>query len=160
MAKTIPAGVPMPGDLAPDFTLTNDQGEAVSLSALRGQRVILYFYPRADTPGCTKQACAFRDASAELAELDAVVLGLSPDPVKDLVKFRDKQGLNFPLLSDEDHAVAEAYGVWREKSMYGRTYMGIQRSQFVIDADGTIIATDYKIAPAKSVPAAMAALGA
>ena len=127
-----------PGDKAPDFTLSDQHGTAVSLSGLEGKTVVLYFYPKADTPGCTTQACGIRDHRASYEQADAVVLGVSPDPVKPIAKFDEKFGLGFPLLSDEDHAVAEAYGVWVEKSRYGRTYMGNERTTFVIGPDGTI----------------------
>jgi thioredoxin-dependent peroxiredoxin len=126
------------GDEAPDFTLPSDDGSEVRLSDFRGRRVVLYFYPKDDTSGCTAQACELRDDLPRFEALDAVVMGVSPDPVSSHVKFRDKYDLNFPLLADEDHAVAEAYGVWKEKSMYGRTYMGIERSTFVIDPEGRI----------------------
>jgi peroxiredoxin Q/BCP len=126
------------GDLAPDFTLPSDDGSQVTLSGLRGSRVILYFYPKDDTSGCTAQACEFRDALPRIQEAGAVVLGVSPDPVRSHERFRNKYDLNFPLLADEDHQVAEAYGVWKEKSMYGRTYFGIERSTFLIDAEGRI----------------------
>src|ERR1700737_2401717 len=112
------------GDKAPEFTLPRQDGEPVSLSGLRGQTVVLYFYPKADTPGCTTQACGVRDHRADYEAAGAVVLGVSPDPVKRVAAFDDKHGLRFPLLADEDHAVAEAYGGWVEKSMYGRNTMG------------------------------------
>lgn len=127
-----------PGDKAPAFTLTTDSGKQAKLSQFKGQPVVLYFYPKDDTPGCTKQACAFRDAQSKLASSGAVVLGVSPDSVESHGKFRDKFGLNFPLLADPDHAVAEAYGAWREKNMYGKKSMGIQRSTYLIDAKGKI----------------------
>lgn len=142
------------GDLAPDFELLDDQGRPVRLRDFRGRPVLLYFYPKAMTSGCTRQACAFRDAMPDFERLGVAVLGISPDPVERLQQFKVKEGLNFPLLSDPDHAVAEAYGVWGEKSMYGRTYMGIIRSQFLIDENGIIRAAHYKISPAKSVPTA------
>jgi peroxiredoxin Q/BCP len=123
------------GQLAPDFTLPDQDGEAVSLASLRGRKVVLYFYPKADTPGCTTQACGVRDHVEEYDAAGAVVLGVSPDPVKAVKRFHDKQGLNFALLADEDHAVAEQYGVWVEKSMYGKTYMGNERTTFVIVTD-------------------------
>jgi len=126
------------GDPAPDFALPADDGSTVTLSELRGQRVVLYFYPKDDTSGCTAQACEFSALMPRIEEAGAVVLGVSPDGVASHVKFKNKYDLNFPLLADTDHAVAEAYGVWKEKSMYGRTYMGIERSTFVITADGTI----------------------
>jgi len=127
-----------PGDKAPAFTLTADSGENIKLSQFKGQNVVLYFYPKDDTPGCTKQACAFRDAQSQWASSGAVVLGVSPDSAESHVKFRDKFGLNFPLLADPDHAVAEAYGAWSEKNMYGKKSMGIQRSTYLIDAKGKI----------------------
>jgi peroxiredoxin Q/BCP len=135
------------GSLAPDFTLPSDQGGVVTLSSLRGRRVVLYFYPKDDTSGCTAQACELRDSLPRFVGLDAVVLGVSPDSVESHRKFRDKYALNFPLLADEDHAVAEAYGVWAEKSMYGRTYMGIERSTFLIGADGTVLEAWRKVKP-------------
>ena len=134
-----------PGQPAPDFTLQSDSGESITLSALTGAPVVLVFYPKAMTSGCTQQACGFRDALSSFAKLDATVLMISPDPVKQLVKFREKEGLTFPLLSDESHEVLEAYGVWVEKSMYGKKYMGVERSTFVIDAKGTIVHADYKV---------------
>ncbi len=127
-----------PGKKAPAFTLAADDGSKVKLSDLRGQPVVLYFYPRDDTPGCTKEACAFRDQQRALAKLDAVVLGVSTDDVASHVKFRDKYSLNFPLLADTEHKVAEKYGAWREKNMYGKKKMGIQRSTYLIDADGKV----------------------
>ncbi len=126
------------GKKAPAFTLTADDGKKVKLSDLKGSPVVLYFYPRDDTPGCTKEACAFRDRQAEMKQLGAKVLGVSPDTVESHVKFRDKFTLNFPLLADPDHAVAEKYGAWREKNMYGKKSMGIQRSTYLIDADGKV----------------------
>ena len=126
------------GQTAPDFELPDQDGETVRLSDLRGCRVVLYFYPKADTPGCTTQACGIRDHRADYDAAGATVLGVSPDPVKAVKKFHDKQGLGFTLLADADHAIAEQYGVWVEKSMYGRKYMGIQRATFVIDPEGTV----------------------
>ncbi|HUT90942.1 MAG TPA: thioredoxin-dependent thiol peroxidase [Thermoguttaceae bacterium] len=126
------------GKKAPDFTLPADGGSKVKLSGLRGKPVVLYFYPRDDTPGCTREACAFRDRKAELVELGATVLGVSTDTVESHEKFRDKHGLNFPLLADAEHKVAEKYGVWREKTRFGKTSMGVQRSTFLIDADGVV----------------------
>jgi len=126
------------GQKAPDFSLSDDHGNTVTLSGLRGKRVVLYFYPKDDTPGCTREACAFRDRQHDLAAKGAVVLGVSPDDEKSHGKFRDKFHLNFPLLADPEHQVAEAYGAWREKKNYGKTYMGIQRSTFVIDGEGTV----------------------
>jgi len=126
------------GDLAPDFELATDGGGSTKLSDLLGKRVVLYFYPKDDTSGCTKQACGFRDNQAALAEQNAIVIGVSPDGVASHDRFRDKYDLNFPLLSDPDHVVAEAYGAWGKKKMYGREYEGIIRSTFVIDAEGRI----------------------
>ncbi|MDZ7619719.1 MAG: thioredoxin-dependent thiol peroxidase [Patescibacteria group bacterium] len=126
------------GTEAPDFTLPSSEGGEVVLSCLRGKPVVLYFYPRDDTPGCTREACAFRDRKRELAKLDATVLGVSTDTIESHVKFRDKFNLGFPLLADVDHKVAEAYGAWREKTRFGKTSMGIQRSTFLIDAEGVL----------------------
>jgi thioredoxin-dependent peroxiredoxin len=138
-----------PGDIAPEFTLPDQSGEPVALAAFRGKPVVLYFYPKADTPGCTTQACGVRDHRADYGEFGAVVLGVSPDPVNKIAKFDQKYDLGFPLLADEDHSVAEAYGVWVEKSMYGRTYMGNERTTFVIDEDGTIRNVFRKVKPAE-----------
>jgi thioredoxin-dependent peroxiredoxin len=126
------------GDPAPDFTLPDADGNKVSLSSLRGQRVIIYFYPAAMTPGCTKQACDFRDSLASLAAAGLAVLGISPDSPAKLARFRDKEGLNFPLLSDADRGVLEAYGAFGEKMMYGKTTVGVIRSTFVVGPDGKI----------------------
>ena len=126
------------GTPAPDFELQNDRGETVRLSAQRGRPVVLFFYPKDDTPGCTKEACAFRDRRPELAERGALVLGVSPDGVQSHAAFRDKYALDFPLLADVGHRVAETYGAWREKTSYGKTSLGIQRSTFLIDADGVV----------------------
>jgi peroxiredoxin Q/BCP len=126
------------GQKAPDFTLATDAGTKVTLSKLRGKPVVLYFYPRDDTPGCTAEACAFRDQHAELARRGAQVLGLSTDSVESHEKFRDKFHLNFPLLADAEHAVAEKYGAWREKIRFGKASLGIQRSTYLIDAEGTV----------------------
>ncbi len=126
------------GSEAPAFALMSDSGKKVKLSDFKGQPVVLYFYPKDDTPGCTKEACAFRDASQQLKDLGAVVLGVSPDDVASHAKFRDKYSLNFPLLADPDHSLAEAYGAWREKNMYGKKSMGVQRSTYLIDASGKI----------------------
>ncbi|HEY6397811.1 MAG TPA: thioredoxin-dependent thiol peroxidase, partial [Solirubrobacteraceae bacterium] len=127
-----------PGDQAPDFTLPDQHGTPVKLSDHRGRTVVLYFYPKADTPGCTTQACGVRDQRSAYEAADAVVFGVSPDPAKRVAAFDRKYGLGFPLLADEDHAVADAYGVWVEKSMYGRKYWGVQRVTFIIDGDGRI----------------------
>jgi thioredoxin-dependent peroxiredoxin len=138
-----------PGDTAPDFSLPDQHGNPVKLSDLRGQTVVLYFYPKADTPGCTTQACGVREHRGNYESAGAVVLGVSPDPVKPIAKFDEKYGLGFPLLSDQDHAVAEAYGVWVEKSMYGRKYMGNERTTFVIGPDGTIRDVFRSVKPAQ-----------
>jgi peroxiredoxin Q/BCP len=146
------------GNTAPDFTIPDQNGDPVTLSKLRGKPVVLYFYPKANTPGCTTQACGVRDHKADYAKLDATVLGVSPDPVKPIAKFVDKFDLGFPLLSDEDHAVAEQYGVWVEKSMYGRTYMGNERTTFVIGPDGVITHVFRKVKPAEHDAKVLAAL--
>jgi peroxiredoxin Q/BCP len=138
-----------PGDVAPDFTLNDQEGNPVSLSGLRGKTVVVYFYPRADTPGCTTQACGVRDHRSDYEHAGAVVLGVSPDAVKAINKFDQKYGLGFPLLADEDHAVAEAYGVWVKKSRYGREYMGNERTTFVIDPNGKIKDVFRKVKPAE-----------
>jgi peroxiredoxin Q/BCP len=149
---------PQVGDLAPDFTLPNEAGELVSLSQFRGKRVILYFYPKDDTPGCTSQACGFRDSYPIITEKNAVVIGISPDSTKSHAKFKTKHNLPFILLADEQHSVAEMYGVWGEKSMMGKKYMGIIRSHFVIDESGRIVQAEIKVSPADSVKRALAAL--
>jgi thioredoxin-dependent peroxiredoxin len=135
------------GDQAPNFELPDQNGGTVKLSALRGQTVVLYFYPRADTPGCTVQACGVRDRGDEYAAAGARVIGVSPDEVAAVKKFADKFDLDFTLLADADHAVADAYGAWGEKSMYGRKYMGVFRATFVIDADGKIAKVFPKVSP-------------
>jgi peroxiredoxin Q/BCP len=126
------------GNKAPAFTAVTDSGKKLKLGDFKGKVVVLYFYPKDDTPGCTKEACAFRDASAALHERGAVVLGVSPDDEKSHAKFRDKFSLNFPLLADPDHSIAEAYGAWREKNMYGKKSMGVQRSTYLIDGEGKV----------------------
>jgi peroxiredoxin Q/BCP len=136
-----------PGAHAPAFELPDQDGEPVNLAALRGRTVVLYFYPKADTPGCTTQACSIRDRSADYAAAGVKVLGVSPDPVAKVKRFHDKQSLNFTLLADADHAVCEAYGVWAQKSMYGRKYWGAQRATFIIDPDGTIAHVIPKVSP-------------
>lgn len=133
------------GDKAPDFELVDQTGKKVKLSSFRKRRLMLYFYPKADTPGCTTQACGLRDVLAEIA--DTVVLGISPDRPERLAAFDSKYSLGFRLLSDADHQVAEAYGVWVEKSMYGRKYMGIERSAFLVDREGSLAEVWYKISP-------------
>jgi thioredoxin-dependent peroxiredoxin len=140
--------IPEAGQAAPDFTLPSDQGGDVSLRGLRGQKVVLYFYPKDDTSGCTTQACEFRDRWADVQAAGAVVLGVSPDGIRSHGKFRAKFDLPFPLLADEDHSVAEAYGVWGEKSMYGRTYEGILRTTFLIDRKGRVARVFEKVKPA------------
>jgi peroxiredoxin Q/BCP len=135
----------VPGDLAPDFTLTDDTGAAVSLSALRGQRVVLYAYPKAMTPGCTTQACDFRDSLDALAAAGIVVLGISPDSPAALARFRARDLLTFPLLSDPDHAVLRSYGAWGTKMMYGKATTGVIRSTWVIDPDGRIELAMYNV---------------
>ncbi|HWW68215.1 MAG TPA: thioredoxin-dependent thiol peroxidase [Solirubrobacterales bacterium] len=134
-------------DQAPDFKLSDQNGDHVKLSDLRGQTVVLYFYPRADTPGCTIQACGVRDRGADYREAGARVLGISPDTVEDVKMFASKFDLDFTLLADADHAVADAYGTWVEKSMYGKKYMGVQRATFLIDADGKIAKAFPKVSP-------------
>ena len=146
------------GERAPDFTLPNQDGEPVTLSDLAGRPVVLYFYPKADTPGCTTQACGVRDHLPAYEESGAVVLGVSPDPVKRVKKFHDKQGLNFALLADEDHAVCDRYGVWAEKSKYGKTFWGATRSTFVIDPDGTVATVIPKVSPKTHDDVVLAAL--
>lgn len=147
------------GDPAPDFELPADDGSTVRLSDYRGRRVIVYFYPKDNTSGCTTQACGFRDALPRIEEQGAVVLGISPDGVKSHQSFKAKHGLPFLLLADEQHAVAAAYGVWQEKSMYGRKYYGIVRSHFVVDEQGRLADAQVKVGPAESVEKAVAALG-
>jgi thioredoxin-dependent peroxiredoxin len=147
------------GDPAPDFELVSDQGEPVSLSDLRGRRVILFFYPKADTPGCTKQACGFRDNFPRIEGANAAVFGISPDEPQTLAQWREKIGLPYTLLSDSDHQVAEAYGVWGEKNMYGKKYTGIIRSHFVIDAEGNIEDAQVNVSPDESVARALAVVG-
>jgi len=136
-----------PGDAAPTFELASDTGEVVRLDDFGGKRVIIYFYPKADTPGCTKQACAVQDLGPQIEDAGVTVIGISPDPPEKLAKFRAKYGLEFVLLSDPDHAVAEDYGAWGEKSMYGKKYMGIVRSHVAIGEDGKIVAIKNKIKP-------------
>ena len=143
------------GDVAPAFEAVTDQGTTVRLSDYLGKRVVLYFYPKDDTSGCTKQACGFRDSYPMIEEKNAVVLGVSPDGVESHQKFKTKYDLPFTLLVDEDHAISEAYGVWGEKSMYGNTYMGIIRSHFIIDETGKLADVQYKISPQNSVTAAL-----
>ncbi len=148
------------GDLAPDFELADDQGRPVKLSDFRGRRVVLYFYPKDDTPGCTTQACGFRDAYPRIEERNAVVIGVSPDGAKSHQRFRAKHHLPFVLLSDADHAVAEAYGVWGAKTLFGKLVVGVIRSHFVIDENGRLIDVQVKVKPVDSVQRALQSLGA
>jgi len=146
------------GQAAPEFTLPDQEGNEVSLSDFRGQRVVVYFYPKADTPGCTTQACGIRDHAADYDAADAVVLGISPDTVKDVNAFADKFDLRFRLLADADHAVAEAYGVWVEKHRSGRTYWGNERTTFVVDADGRVAEVLRNVKPAQHDDLVLSAL--
>jgi len=146
------------GTAAPEFELKADDGSTVTLADLRGRRVVLYFYPRDDTPGCTAQACGIRDQWQDFRGVDAVVLGVSPDDEASHRRFKEKYGLPFTLLADEDHAVAERYGVWGERTMYGRTYMGIKRSTFVIDEDGAVLSAMYGVRPDTHAERVLAAL--
>jgi thioredoxin-dependent peroxiredoxin len=138
-----------PGTRARDFELPDQDGRTVKLSDFRGQTVVVYFYPKADTPGCTTQACGVRDHRSEYEAAGVAVLGISPDPVEDVKRFHEKHSLEFPLLADEDHAVADAYGVWVEKSMYGRKYFGNERTTFIVDADGRVAEVLRKVKPAE-----------
>jgi peroxiredoxin Q/BCP len=144
------------GSPAPGFTRESDTGEQVSLESLRGRPVVLYFYPKDDTPGCTRQAGSIRDSWGEFERAGVTLYGVSPDTAKSHVKFKQKHGLPFPLLADPDHSMAEAYGVWVEKTNYGKTYMGIDRSAFVIDADGNLMAVKHRIKPENTVDWALA----
>jgi len=146
------------GDKAPDFALPDQDGREVKLSDFRGEPVVVYFYPKADTPGCTTQACGVRDHERDYGHASAVVLGISPDKPSKLKRFQEKQSLNFPLLSDEDHAVAEAYGVWVQKSMYGKTYLGNERTTFVVDPTGKVAKVLRKVKPAEHDGLVLAAL--
>ena len=148
------------GDSAPDFTLTSESGDTIRLSDYRGRPIVLYFYPKDDTPGCTTQACGIRDAYREFERAGAVVLGVSPDDERSHVKFKEKYELPFTLLADTDHAVAEQYGVWAEKKFAGKTYMGVVRSTFVIDSDGTVKKVMHNVKPATHADDVLAALGA
>ncbi|MFJ6454895.1 thioredoxin-dependent thiol peroxidase [Paenarthrobacter sp. NPDC091669] len=135
----------IPGDVAPNFTLPDETGKSVSLSDFQGRNTIVYFYPAASTPGCTKEACDFRDTLASLQAAGYDVVGVSPDPVKALAKFAAEEQLTFPLLSDEDHAVADAYAAWGEKKNYGKTYMGLIRSTIVVDPEGKVSLAQYNV---------------
>lgn len=145
------------GDQAPGFSLVDQHGDTVALSELRGRKVLVYFYPKADTPGCTTQACGLRDVRDEVG--DTVILGVSPDPPAKQLRFDEKYGLGFPLLSDEDHAVAEAYGAWGEKKMYGKTYQGIIRSAVLVDEEGRVEEAWPRISPKETPTKLLAALG-
>ena len=147
------------GDPAPDFSAVTDDDTTLTLAALRGKKIVLYFYPKDDTPGCTTQSCGFRDQFPLIEEKNGVVLGVSPDSAKSHLKFRLKYNLPFTLLADTEHVIAEAYGVWQEKSMYGKKYMGIERSQFIIDEAGTLVDVQYSIKPAASAEVAVQVLG-
>jgi peroxiredoxin Q/BCP len=146
------------GDQAPEFDLPDQSGRSVTLADYRGRKLLVYFYPKADTPGCTAQSCAVRDAREDLSGLGVDVVGISPDKPGKQLRFDEKFGLGFPLLSDPDHAAAEAYGTWGERSMYGKTYMGIIRSSFLIDEQGRVLQAWYKVKPGDTVPNALAAL--
>ena len=145
-----------PGDAAPAFALPDQEGATVSLSDFKGRKVLVFFYPKADTTGCTAQSCGLRDVAADVG--DTAIVGISPDPPKRQARFDEKHGLGFPLLADEDHAVAEAWGTWGEKSMYGRKYMGIVRSAFLVGEDGTLTHAWYKVSPKDTAANLLAAL--
>jgi len=147
-----------PGDKAPDFALKDQNGATVKRSDFTGKKLLVYFYPKADTPGCTAQACSVRDAMPDFGKLGIAAVGISPDTPDKQKKFNDKHGLGFPLLSDTDHTVAVAYGVWGKKKMYGKEYEGIIRSSFLVDESGTIIQAWYKVSPGDTVPNALDAL--
>jgi len=147
------------GEAAPDFELPADDGSRVRLGDLRGQKIVLYFYPKDDTSGCTIEACEFRDSQPEFKSGGVVILGVSPDPVTSHARFRDKHSLTFPLLADEDHKVAETYGVWKEKSMYGRTYWGIERTTFLIDETGVVQRVWRRVKPRGHAADVAGALG-
>ena len=147
------------GDKAPAFGLKDQHGKLVRLSGLKGKRVVVYFYPKADTPGCTQQSCNLQDAFPQLKKLKATVVGISPDPVEKQLKFDEKYELGFPLLSDTDHKVATAWGVWGQKTLYGRKFMGIIRSAFVVDEKGKLAGVFYKVSPKSTVSLVEGALG-
>jgi peroxiredoxin Q/BCP len=140
------------GDRAPAFALKDQDGKLVRLSGFKGKRVVVYFYPKADTPGCTTQSCNLRDAFPQLKKLKAAVVGISPDPPEKQKKFDEKYGLGFPLLADTDHKIADAWGVWGQKSLYGKKFMGIVRSAFVVDEKGKLAGVFYKVSPKDTVP--------
>ncbi len=148
------------GDKAPNFELMDQHGKTLKLSDFKGRKLLVYFYPKANTPGCTKQACNVRDAQVDLTQSGVAVVGISPDSPEKQKKFDSKHGLGFPLLSDTDHAVADAYGVWGEKSMYGKKYEGIIRSAFLIDEQGKIVQAWYNVSPKDTIPKAREALEA
>ncbi len=152
------SSMPEAGQAAPHFELPNQDGEPVALGDFAGRTVVVYFYPKADTPGCTTQACSIRDRGGEYEEAGAVVVGISPDPVSEVKKFHAKQSLNFTLLADEDHAVCDAFGVWGEKSMYGKTYWGATRATFIVGPDGTIAKVFPKVSPKTHDDVVLAAL--
>jgi peroxiredoxin Q/BCP len=147
-----------PGDKAPAFALKDQHGKTVRLSQFKGRKLVVYFYPKADTPGCTQQSCNLRDAMPDLTKLGVDVVGISPDAPAKQLKFDEKYGLGFPLLADEDHATATAWGVWGEKSLYGKKFMGIIRSAFVVDEKGKIAGAFYKVSPKDTVPKATSVL--
>jgi peroxiredoxin Q/BCP len=148
-----------PGDAAPSFTLLDQHGETVRLEGFRGRKVLVYFYPEADTPGCTTQSCSLRDHRQDLGSLDVEVIGISPDEPDKQLAFDRKYSLGFPLLSDPDHSVAQAWGAWGPKKLYGREYEGIIRSSFLVDEGGRIERAWYKVKPEATVPNALEALG-
>ncbi|GIU87628.1 MAG: peroxiredoxin [Acidimicrobiia bacterium] len=148
------------GDRAPAFALKDQDGNTVRLSHFKGRPVVVYFYPKADTPGCTQQSCNLRDAFPQLKKLKAAVVGISPDAPAKQKRFDEKYGLGFPLLADEDHAVAQKWGAWGERSMYGRKFMGIVRSAFVVDPQGRIAGAFYKVSPKDTVPKVLSVLEA
>lgn len=151
--------MPAVSQLAPDFELLNQDGKTVRLSDLRGKKVVLFAYPKADTPGCTTQACGFRDHFPRIETKNAVVLGISPDQPKDLLKWKQKQSLPYDLLSDPEHKILEAWGAWGERTNYGKTYMGVIRSHWVIDENGVIVDEQLKVSPTDSVERAVKSLG-
>jgi peroxiredoxin Q/BCP len=148
-----------PGDAAPDFALIDQRGKTVKLKDFRGKKLVVYFYPKADTPGCTTQSCALRDAEPDLKKLKAKVVGISPDTPERQKKFDEKYNLGFPLLADENHKVAQAWGTWGKKTLYGRSFMGIIRSAFVVDEKGKVADVFYKVSPKATVPKVTDALG-